>query len=86
MYLFCSLNSIYIKNPHLDLMKEDILYHFNLGTATHDLPAMFGDVKVSEASVLKASVFKAFVLNMIMVKPNTLWNVCINECINDFDL
>ncbi|KPP77981.1 hypothetical protein Z043_102556, partial [Scleropages formosus] len=26
-------------------MKEDILYHFNLGTATHDLPAMFGDVK-----------------------------------------
>ncbi|XP_023680094.1 uridine phosphorylase 1 [Paramormyrops kingsleyae] len=40
-----SLNPIYIKNPHLDLMKEDILYHFNLGTATHDLPAMFGDVK-----------------------------------------
>lgn len=26
-------------------MKEDILYHFNLGTSTHNLPAMFGDVK-----------------------------------------
>ncbi|XP_056141631.1 uridine phosphorylase 1 isoform X2 [Lampris incognitus] len=26
-------------------MKEDILYHFNLGTSTHDLPATFGDVK-----------------------------------------
>ncbi|XP_066523511.1 uridine phosphorylase 1-like [Hoplias malabaricus] len=32
-------------NPHLKSMKEDFLYHFNLGTATHDLPAMFGDVK-----------------------------------------
>ncbi|KAM3849343.1 uridine phosphorylase 1-like [Diretmus argenteus] len=26
-------------------MKDDILYHFNLGTATHNLPAMFGNVK-----------------------------------------
>ncbi|XP_062821521.1 uridine phosphorylase 2 isoform X2 [Anolis carolinensis] len=34
-----------VKNPHLDLMDEDILYHFNLGTKTHDLPAMFGDIK-----------------------------------------
>lgn len=35
----------YVKNPHLDLLSEDILYHFNLGTRTHDLPSMFGDVK-----------------------------------------
>jgi len=27
-------------------MKEDILYHFALGTGTHDFPALFGDVKV----------------------------------------
>ncbi|MGH0167020.1 UNVERIFIED_CONTAM: hypothetical protein FKN15_052107 [Acipenser sinensis] len=26
-------------------MKEDILYHFDLGTGSHDLPTMFGDVK-----------------------------------------
>lgn len=26
-------------------MKEDVLYHFNLSTSTHDFPAMFGDVK-----------------------------------------
>lgn len=32
-------------NPHVARMKEDILYHFNLSTSTHDLPAMFGDVK-----------------------------------------
>ncbi|XP_051564104.1 uridine phosphorylase 2-like [Myxocyprinus asiaticus] len=35
----------YVMNPHLDSMEEDILYHFNLGTKTHDLPHMFGDVK-----------------------------------------
>ncbi|XP_066524535.1 uridine phosphorylase 1-like isoform X2 [Hoplias malabaricus] len=36
---------VHATNPHLEYMKEDFLYHFNLGTATHDLPAMFGDVK-----------------------------------------
>lgn len=32
-------------NPNLAKMKEDILYHLDLSTSTHDLPAMFGDVK-----------------------------------------
>ncbi|XP_068101846.1 uridine phosphorylase 2 isoform X3 [Hyperolius riggenbachi] len=36
---------VHIKNPHLDHLPEDILYHFDLGTKTHDLPSMFGDVK-----------------------------------------
>ncbi|XP_029928203.1 uridine phosphorylase 1 [Myripristis murdjan] len=36
---------VYVHNPHLEQMKDDILYHFNLGTATHNLPAMFGNVK-----------------------------------------
>uniref|UniRef100_A0A8C6YGU4 Uridine phosphorylase n=1 Tax=Naja naja TaxID=35670 RepID=A0A8C6YGU4_NAJNA len=36
---------VYVKNPHLDLMEEDILYHLDLGTKTHNLPAMFGDIK-----------------------------------------
>ncbi|XP_041941125.1 uridine phosphorylase 1 [Alosa sapidissima] len=40
-----SCSNVLVHNPNLDAMKEDILYHFNLGTATHDLPAMFGDVK-----------------------------------------
>ncbi|KAF6739644.1 Uridine phosphorylase 1 [Oryzias melastigma] len=34
-----------VHNPHLESLKDDILYHFSLGTETHDLPAMFGDVK-----------------------------------------
>ncbi|XP_029445617.1 uridine phosphorylase 1 [Rhinatrema bivittatum] len=37
--------SIHLSNPHLQKMKEDILYHFDLGTGTHDFPALFGDVK-----------------------------------------
>ncbi|GCB80501.1 uridine phosphorylase 2-like isoform X1 [Scyliorhinus torazame] len=34
-----------VKNPHLASMTEDFLYHFDLGTKTHNLQAMFGDVK-----------------------------------------
>uniref|UniRef100_A0A3Q3VMU8 Uncharacterized protein n=1 Tax=Mola mola TaxID=94237 RepID=A0A3Q3VMU8_MOLML len=34
-----------VRNPHLDALKDDVLYHFGLGTGTHNLPAMFGDVK-----------------------------------------
>ncbi|KAM3929810.1 uridine phosphorylase 1 [Leptodactylus fuscus] len=36
---------IHLDNPHLEKMKEDILYHFDLGTNTHDFPSLFGDVK-----------------------------------------
>ncbi|XP_030065340.1 uridine phosphorylase 1 [Microcaecilia unicolor] len=36
---------IHLSNPHLQKMKEDILYHLDLGTGTHDFPALFGDVK-----------------------------------------
>ncbi|XP_025026063.1 uridine phosphorylase 2 isoform X2 [Python bivittatus] len=36
---------VYVKNPHLDLMDEDVLYHLDLGTKTHNLPDMFGDTK-----------------------------------------
>uniref|UniRef100_A0A8D0HCL3 Uridine phosphorylase n=1 Tax=Sphenodon punctatus TaxID=8508 RepID=A0A8D0HCL3_SPHPU len=36
---------IHISNPHLEKMKEDVLYHFALGTGTHDFPALFGDIK-----------------------------------------
>ncbi|KAJ8255769.1 hypothetical protein COCON_G00196330 [Conger conger] len=36
---------VHVKNPHLDSMEEDILYHLDLGTKTHNLPEMFGDIK-----------------------------------------
>ncbi|XP_043930699.1 uridine phosphorylase 2 isoform X1 [Protopterus annectens] len=37
--------TVCVKNPHLDSLDEDVLYHFGLGTKTHNLPQMFGDVK-----------------------------------------
>ncbi|KFP29861.1 Uridine phosphorylase 2, partial [Colius striatus] len=36
---------VHVNNPHLGTMEEDVLYHLDLGTKTHDLPAMFGDIK-----------------------------------------
>ena len=37
-----------LRNPNISKMSEDVLYHFALGTSSHDLPEMFGDVKVSK--------------------------------------
>lgn len=37
---------MFVNNPHLEALADDVLYHFSLGTKTHNLPAMFGDVKV----------------------------------------
>lgn len=28
-------------------MEEDIMYHLDMGTKTHNLPAVFGDIKVN---------------------------------------
>jgi len=39
----CQCN--YIRNENLLEMEDDVLYHFALSTKSHDLPAMFGDVK-----------------------------------------
>lgn len=44
---------VQVKNPYLDTMEEDILYHFSLGTKTHNFLAMFGDIKVSQKEVLR---------------------------------
>lgn len=39
--------SLLLRNPHIEEMEEDHLYHFSLSTSTHDLKAMFSDIKVS---------------------------------------
>ena len=36
-----------LPNPHIEKMDEDVLYHLALGTKSHDLKAMFGDIKVT---------------------------------------
>lgn len=40
------VSTVLVRNSHLDLMDQDILYHLALGSGSHDLRAMFGDVKV----------------------------------------
>ncbi|MEE6515322.1 hypothetical protein FKM82_023976 [Ascaphus truei] len=73
-------NSIHLSNPHLDKMKEDILYHFDLGTGTHDFPAMFGDVKFvcvgGSASRMKA--FAQYILGELGLGDPTadVANIC----------
>lgn len=34
-----------LMNPHIQDMEEDVLYHLALGSGSHDLQQMFGDVK-----------------------------------------
>ncbi|XP_078271330.1 uridine phosphorylase 1-like isoform X5 [Rhinoraja longicauda] len=41
----CQETGCYVSNPYLATMKEDILYHFDLGSKTHNLPGMFGNIK-----------------------------------------
>ncbi|XP_076379810.1 uridine phosphorylase 2 isoform X4 [Megalopta genalis] len=37
--------SVRLRNPNIELMDQDILYHLALGSGSHDLVEMFGDVK-----------------------------------------
>ncbi|XP_015174382.1 PREDICTED: uridine phosphorylase 1 isoform X2 [Polistes dominula] len=37
--------TVRLKNPNIELMDQDILYHLALGSGSHDLVEMFGDVK-----------------------------------------
>lgn len=39
--------TVKLRNPHIELMDQDILYHLALGSGSHDLVEMFGDVRVS---------------------------------------
>lgn len=34
-----------VRNPHIESLEEDVLYHLDLSNKANDLPAMFGDVK-----------------------------------------
>lgn len=47
-FLFYRYNdgTVKLRNPNIELMDQDILYHLALGSGSHDLEEMFGDVKV----------------------------------------
>lgn len=45
--------TVKLRNPNIELMDQDILYHLALGSGSHDLQEMFGDVKVSWYTTMK---------------------------------
>lgn len=53
LYCITLRQHVQVKNPYLDTMEEDILYHFSLSTKTHNFPEMFGDIKVCEMKFFK---------------------------------
>lgn len=54
--------TVKLRNPHIELMDQDILYHLALGSGSHDLVEMFGDVKVRFAyKLLSQKLFTATV-------------------------
>ncbi|XP_054847688.1 uridine phosphorylase 1-like [Eublepharis macularius] len=73
-------SSIHIPNPHFEKMKEDILYHFALGTGTHDFPALFGDVKFVciGGSPLRMKAFISYVAEQLEIgsPSNDFPNIC----------
>lgn len=50
LFIYCfrySDGTVKLRNSNIELMDQDILYHLALGSESHDLIEMFGDVKVS---------------------------------------
>lgn len=75
-----SSSPVYVHNPHLDALKDDILYHFSLGTGSHNLPAMFGDVKfvcVGGSPWRMKSFIEFIAAELVMEDPKSEYpNIC----------
>jgi len=46
MFDYCRV--VQVDNKHIVTGTNDVLFHFGLSTASHDLRRMFSDVKVSD--------------------------------------
>jgi len=64
-----------VRASHLDLMDLDILYHLALGSGSHDLRAMFGDVKVEFSNIHNYFFFFSF----LKIK---IWCLCYSRVHN----
>lgn len=72
-----------MRNPHLDALKDDVLYHFGLGTGTHNLPAMFGDVKVIllyYGNIMTSMIFFFFKNTPKTIFIQTIFVLCVYVC------
>lgn len=65
---------VHVKNPYLDAMDEDILYHLDLGTKTHNLPAMFGDVKVKVLLTLGKTIVFPLLIYILLFSRHKLYS------------
>lgn len=75
LYFIALRPQVQVKNPYLDTMEEDILYHFSLGTKTHNLPEMFGDIKVCEM-LIKLTHFFWFTISKARKQNSLVLFVC----------
>ncbi|XP_053121681.1 uridine phosphorylase 1-like isoform X2 [Hemicordylus capensis] len=61
-------------------MEEDVLYHFAFGTRTHNLPALFGDVKFvcTGGSPARMKAFITYIATLLGIKKtsNDFPNMC----------
>ncbi|XP_055380928.1 uridine phosphorylase 1-like isoform X2 [Condylostylus longicornis] len=62
--------TVKLRNPNIELMDQDILYHIALGSGSHDLQEMFGDVKFvcMGGTPKRMENFAEFIMNEIGYK------------------
>ena len=63
-----------LKNPNIELMDQDILYHLALGNESHDLVEMFGDVKV------RTHTYLGYLCVFLAMYPNDKVQLILIEC------
>ncbi|KAM8826481.1 uridine phosphorylase 1 isoform 1-T1 [Synchiropus picturatus] len=72
--------AVCLQNPHLEALEEDILYHLSLGSKSHNLPEMFGDVKFVcvGGSALRMKAFIEYMAAELGIEePNSEFpNIC----------
>ena len=65
------------KNPHIESMKEDVLYHIGLSTGSQDLKSMFGDIKVN--CTLHRWILWCNLCHFFMTLSLFVWEVHLKE-------
>ena len=66
-----------LRNPNIELMDQDILYHLALGSGSHDLQEMFGDVKVFYINFNLAFFNKKFYSLFAWVERQKEWKILL---------
>lgn len=73
--------TVRLRNPNIELMDQDILYHLALGSGSHDLVEMFGDVKVCSMLFSTANLLE-FVLKIFFFSFSS--KLCVAQLIKTY--